>query len=370
MGLSIGSGRAVVMLAFDLGRGIDLERARRRLAGSEAFPVTLARERLAPPGFAFRPPPLRVSVAATPPALTCGVMESKVEVTLYDFGAVSLAYSIPLQGELAGPIERVLALTVELYDHAALAAHARSLAGSLLAQLGDAVDAPLLAAPVEDYLVIQAGSFEVEGEGASLEERLRRGAGMLARVLRAERGMLSPEHAEDAVACMASYSPGDAVIVDWNAAIVLDPAPEDTLAVLEFANVELLEMRTLDDSLDAALERAEGLMRRRPGWWPAALDRDLAQLAALEMDASSLFEGVNHAMKLVGDQHLARVYRLAVRRFHLDAWDTSILRKLGAVEGIYRKLSDRAAARRMELLEWVIIVLIALGLILPLIGLM
>lgn len=370
MCLRVESGRALVMLAFDLGRGIDLARARVALSGTDALPVTVARERLAPKGFAFRPPPMRVSVTTTPPSLACAELEGRVDVTLYDFGAISLAYTVPLRGELLGPIERVLTLTDELYDHAGLAAHARGLAESILAKLGSAIDAPALTPHMEDYLVIHASSFTVEGEGASIEERLRRGASTLARVLRAERAMLSPEHADDAVACMASYTPGDAVIIDWNAAIVLDPAADDTLSVLEFANVELLEMRTLDDSLDGALERAEGLMRRKPGWWPAAFDRDLALLAGMEMDASALFEGVNHAMKLVGDQHLARVYRLAVRRFHLDAWDSSILRKLGAVEGIYRKLSDRTAARRMELLEWVIIVLIALGLILPLAGLM
>jgi uncharacterized Rmd1/YagE family protein len=56
---------------------------------------------------------------------------------------------------------------------------------------------------------------------------------------------------------------------------------------------------------------------------------------------------------------LARVYRLVNRRFHLDEWDSSILRKLETIESIYEKISDQATNRRMEILEWVIIVLIA-----------
>jgi uncharacterized Rmd1/YagE family protein len=56
---------------------------------------------------------------------------------------------------------------------------------------------------------------------------------------------------------------------------------------------------------------------------------------------------------------LARVYRLVNRRFHLDEWDSSILRKLETLESIYEKISDQATNRRMEILEWVIIVLIA-----------
>jgi uncharacterized Rmd1/YagE family protein len=63
----------------------------------------------------------------------------------------------------------------------------------------------------------------------------------------------------------------------------------------------------------------------------------------------------------LGDQYLARVYRLVSQRFHLEAWDASIMRKLQTLESIYGKMSDRAGTRRMELLEWIIIVLIAIS---------
>jgi uncharacterized Rmd1/YagE family protein len=66
-------------------------------------------------------------------------------------------------------------------------------------------------------------------------------------------------------------------------------------------------------------------------------------------------------LKLLGDQYLARVYRLVSQRFHLEAWDASILRKLETLESIYGKMSDRAGTRRMELLEWIIIVLITVS---------
>ena len=72
-------------------------------------------------------------------------------------------------------------------------------------------------------------------------------------------------------------------------------------------------------------------------------------------------------MKLLGDQYLARVYALIKRRFHLDEWDGSILRKLETLESIYEKISDQAANRRLEILEWVIIFLIAASIALELI---
>src|SRR5947207_2604898 len=71
--------------------------------------------------------------------------------------------------------------------------------------------------------------------------------------------------------------------------------------------------------------------------------------------------------KLVGDQYLARVYSLASRRFHLGDWDASITRKLQTIDSIYAKMADRAASRRMEILEWIIIVLIAVSIALSLV---
>jgi uncharacterized Rmd1/YagE family protein len=81
-------------------------------------------------------------------------------------------------------------------------------------------------------------------------------------------------------------------------------------------------------------------------------------ISRLQIEHAALFEGVNNSLKLVGDQHLARLYHAAAARFHLPEWDASILRKLGTIESIYSKLSDRAAGRRAEALEIIIIVLI------------
>ena len=85
------------------------------------------------------------------------------------------------------------------------------------------------------------------------------------------------------------------------------------------------------------------------------------------MDSAILFEGVNNALKLIGDQYLARLYRLAAHRLHLPDWDSSILRKLQTAESIYTKLSDQQTTLRMEALEWIIIALIAFEVVMSLV---
>jgi hypothetical protein len=180
---------------------------------------------------------------------------------------------------------------------------------------------------------------------------------LLARILRAEPGPLSRQEVDDALAHGISYADLDAVFVDWNAALLFDPHPQEATAALEFANVELLEMRHLDDRLDAALEATDALLERaRAG---RASNATLERISALQLDAAMLFEGVNNALKLLGDQYLARLYRATCQRFHLPDWDQSILRKLDTLDGIYQKLADRRTNRRMEALEWIIVALIA-----------
>ena len=194
----------------------------------------------------------------------------------------------------------------------------------------------------------------------------------VAQVLRGAPHPLSQQEIADATALRLSFGPNDATIIDTDAAILFDPEGEDVRDLIEFANTQLLEMRFLDHELDDVLEGAyETLLGRRwRRWRLAPVGPDLRSLARLQLDAAILFEQVTNALKLVGDQFLARVYALASRRFHLAEWDTSISRKLQTIDGIYEKMTDRATSRRTEMLEWIIIILIAVEIGLSLITLL
>jgi hypothetical protein len=42
------------------------------------------------------------------------------------------------------------------------------------------------------------------------------------------------------------------------------------------------------------------------------------------------------------------VYRLAAQRFHLEAWEHSIERKLSVTEGVYQVVADQASSYRWK----------------------
>ena len=81
----------------------------------------------------------------------------------------------------------------------------------------------------------------------------------------------------------------------------------------------------------------------------------------LEIEATSLFERADNALKLIGDQYLSRIYDLAQARFHLPEWQQSIRRKLETVGDVFDLLVQQAGGTRMEVLEVVVIALIALA---------
>jgi hypothetical protein len=341
--------------AFEVGTAIDLEAAERRL-GTGSRPPARTRRR-APQTFQYRPAPLRFG-QDPPNADVAGHRVARVEIALFDFGAASATYTMPFAGEL----EQLVGVSAALQDNPVLAHDARTRVAALLEALGDTVSRPQLADLTEDYVVFElAPGRELEPSALATTY-----GHLVAQILRSEVQPLSPEEMADALSHRIAFGTTDVTLIDWNTALLSDPEPDETRDLIEFANVQLLELRHLDAQLDRILDRAyaalveaeRGLLRAlRP---PVSA---LRTLGALQIDAATLHERVTNALKLVGDQFLSRLYGLISSRFHVADWDRAITRKLDVLDGVYQKLSDRVTARRVEVLEWIVIILIAVEVI-------
>ncbi len=356
----VSKGVCYALFAYEVGLAIDLDECERRVTALTQR-VKIRHKRRAPKYFEYRPAPLRVTremdAIAVGPCRSTGSVES----LLFDFGAVSVTYVIPF----AGPLADLLALSDALYDNPALLADSRQRVEQLIADVHPAVTRPGIADFVEPYAIFQIESFATPILPGELHTTY---AHEVAQILRSEQGQLSAQEVGDALACHIAFGPDDLAVIDWDATVLLDRDGDDVRDVLEFANVELLEMRYLDQQLDDALAASYEALSRRT--WsrvlvPRSTRADLRRIGQLQVDGAILFEGVNNALKLLGDQYLARVYRLVSGRFHLAEWDGSILRKLQTLESIYQKVSDLASNWRLEVLEWIIIVLIATSIVIP-----
>lgn len=357
-------GSCWVFFAYDIGFALNLESAVKRLsAGAQVKLGHTARR--APAWLQYEPSPVRAPLAPVKLELGGIEREAQVEATLYDFGAVSVAYRVAVDST-AGALAD---LSAAVFRSEPLLQDSRERVEWLLGALKDCVTRPGLSDLVEDYTVFCLEDWGSDRDAAGF---LSRHGERLARALLAETGDLAPAQVSDSLASRISFGPSDAAVIEWQGAVVLDRDPADTLAVLEHANVELLEMRLLDRRLDGLLEESyEGLARlsRFHLWHPWLGRRTQRRLAILRADSAVMFEGVNNAIKLVGDQFLARVYRLASAKFHLPQWDGSILRKLQTAHEIYSMINDTRSARRMEVLEAIIVLLILVDIVMPWLGL-
>jgi hypothetical protein len=358
--IAIRKGTCHLLYAYDIGIAINLALCPERLASLGRTKVS-DRNRRAPKCFDYDPPPLTIIHEAALFSVGRYKVSPPVSMTFYDFGAVSISYEIPFAGDL----DDLRDLSVEIARSDSLLLDSRRRVDDILRVLGDAVEQPCVAAPVEDYAIFEVRDFELPCPADALPQV----AGpVLAQILRAEEQELSEQETGDALACSITYGRDDITLIDWNAAMVFDREAEDIRSVLEFANIELLELRFLDHQLDSSLDRSYELTSRPPGiarWLPGWAARTMRQISQMQLEGAILFERVSNAPKLLGDQFLARVYRLAAQRFHVSEWNASILRKLDTIEDFYQQLHTSAAGRRMEVLEWIIIILIALEIIMP-----
>ncbi|MGD8867933.1 MAG: hypothetical protein PVI01_09885 [Gemmatimonadales bacterium] len=350
----------LALFAFDVAPYIDLQDCEQRIA-SATHRQKITKRRRALEYFEYRPAPLVISLKADPISVGEHPTQPAAEVVIYDFGAVTVTYAIPFAGSLLD----LIGLAGDIHDNESLPDEARRLVAALGGVLTGGRGAPAIADIVEDYVIFHVAQF---ADAIDPTDLLTTYSSPVARILRAESESISEQEARDAVALNIAFGKWDLAVLDWNAVLLYGREVDDLRTVIEFANVQLLEMRFLDRQLDAALEESYALLSQRGENWRAKLRsyrRDVRKIARLQVDGAILFERVSNALKVFGEEYLSRVYGLTARRLQLAAWDASALRKLGTLESIYQKLTDEASARRLEILEWIIVILIAVSIALP-----
>jgi hypothetical protein len=355
-------GQLIGLFSFDIGYEIDLERARALVAQGHAG--GLERRRAAPPHLRYATPPLRAPLGTQPVPLGAGTVEAAASVVIHEFGAVTIVFQAPLAAEL----ETLPALTSSLTGAGPLEDAARVLLEDVFTRCAPAVVKPTLNEFVEDYYVIQIDDFEPPIEIAALLASAR---GTLASALRCEPSALSDAEVDEVFRTRVSYYPDDLVVTEWNVALIVDTDWVDAVHVLEYLNVQLLELRFYDASLDARVNEMYERTAVRPRRLPLSYGphrRAIEELAGIRIDVATIFERIHNALKLSGDLYLAKIYARTADRLAVRAWEESVGRKLDVLQQMYDLLVERVTTARAEALEMTIIVLIAVELAVLLAG--
>ncbi|MGH7701793.1 MAG: hypothetical protein ACREMO_01775, partial [Gemmatimonadales bacterium] len=193
-------GKCCPLFVFEVGQSIDLEACERRIQTATER-QTLRHRGRSSRFFEYRPAPLRVVQEAGSVAVGPFRTDSTVDLVLYDFGAASVGYSIPLEGKLDG----LLDLSIALRKESSLFADARRRVEELIRSLGPIVFRPHVPGLAEDYLIFQIeATASPTPAGAFYSEY----AGTLARILRGEPAPMAPEEIRDATDARISFGLG------------------------------------------------------------------------------------------------------------------------------------------------------------------
>ncbi|MGC2243728.1 MAG: hypothetical protein WBA06_08885 [Candidatus Aquilonibacter sp.] len=359
--MKIAAGAVRAFYLFDVADTIDLA-ALRTVEGEGVAPADIPlRAHQTNSYLQFPTPPL---VARLPDG-TLDNLAYTVRAKFFDYGVISLRYSF----SLSGAWEELEAAATHVRRNEELLRHAKATIARICDELGAALDDPH-SPLIEDYLVVDIERFEPRLEAELL---LHDHSESLANILLGESGWLSQSEIEESLRTRFSYYNDDLTVIQWDTAFIYDrrESSDAIQDILEFANSQLLELRTYDTLLDNELD---SIYAAQPGQRSRSLfGRREADLAAnvryLIVDVLELIDRSSNALKVVGDAYYARIYRAAAARLGLADWQRQIDSKLASVGDLYRFFIDQARGRRDEFLEVIVILLIAIEVVIGVITL-
>jgi hypothetical protein len=360
-------GEVIYLYAYDIAYEADLGGIEAMMRGT-AERFTLGRLKDAPRDF---PVYRALSVQMEPMQVECaaGPLTLSVSVKVFAVGAISLKVRTPVFCERLADLTAFRDLRLKEGD--TLDERVHRIAQQIFENVKPKLDTPVGALePPEVYTIFCLNTPLAEGASGEehVEEWLRRNERGAAALLTGEPdpARLSDQEVQETLKYKYSYYHRDLVIVDWDAAFIVD-TPEgyhDTLYVLEAANLQLEELQVYDGKLDAVLDKAyddvEKAARPRLSW---GRQRVIGELREIKMDLTKVSDELSNITKFIGDWHLARIYMGCSARFHLAEWQNNVDQKLGALDGLYTMLQHDSFNRMMLVLEVAIVALFVVDLI-------
>lgn len=355
------TGEVVCLAAYDVAHELRREPVQ-SLLGHQLTTVRVDRS---------RPGPARI-IDYSPQALRLppqrrrgprGEVDVRWSITMLPVGALSVTVRVPFT---AGSLDELLAYHDLTLDGRPLTAEITDLVERARAELRPVSIRPheRLGEP-EVYTVFCLATSARRGDpmhlatGPWLEANRR----VVAALLTGERDAdhLSAQEVGETTQHALSYYDHDLVVIDWDAALLLDEPTrfDETLSLMELANIQLVELGAYDRALDATIERSyRGLAERR-----GAHAKELAALRETRLDLARLSDELENLAKFVGDWHQARVYQALSARFHLPEWNRVVDQKLQTLDSMYQLVRQEQGNRVMLVLEATIVLLFIIDLV-------
>lgn len=291
-------------------------------------------------------------------------VQAECNVLVFSFGVAAACFQFSLDSKNAvanqpatEPAE--IARWVSMLNQSpAFTVAAREIVDRLLGLIDAVIDRPLTDQNHETYTIVSVQSF---AEQCPIDRVLS--SPDVVRILLGEGPTFvpAPSFQAQTIAHHYRYGCDDICIVDWDAAFIVDPKPnEDLVNLLALALTQLLEFQRFDLQLERELNTLYDWTNERVDHWPfvGRARKRVDLVNRLLIDIGEFVDRSENAFKITEDVYYARVYRGAIERFQVPVWRSSVLARQRAVSEIARTLYDRAQLGVAHSLELVIILLI------------
>jgi len=363
------SGEVVYIYAFDVAYEMVRQPVRELLGQPVAQFVVDASKRSPRHLFFYRPQMVRLApLERIGPQ---GPVRVERAVKLLPVGAISITIRVPFE---VSAIEDLVAYHDLQFSNGSLHEEVQRLAEEVRRELAPYYIRPVQTlADEEAYTVfcIESPLRTDDSTALSAEAWWRANRRSIASLLTQEPDIeqLSKQEADESTGRFLSYYLNDLVVVDWDAALIIDSPQnfDETLYVMELANLQLAELEAYDRLLDDSLERAyRDLTTPRPMRGRNIILRELREI---RIDLARFSDELSNITKFFGDWHLARIYENISARFHLGDWHKTIDKKLQTLDDLYQLLNHDQTNRWMLILEVTIVLLFVIDLIILILGL-
>ena len=287
-----------------------------------------------------------------------GLVRLETTLKLLPVGAISVTVRVPLE---APSLDRLVRYhDLRFNDGQSVGDFARDVAERARQELLPFLVRPTPGLSDEEAYTVFFINVPPEGEGFEGDRWLAANRRAVAAVLTEEpdTGLLSEQEVAQATSVSISYSRRDLLVLDWDAAIVIDEPRSfpQLLYTMELANIQLTELEAYDRILDETIERSYRDLPRRGRLRGGHRIRH--ELREIRIDLARLTDELSNITKFFGEWHVARVYQALSQRFHLPDWKRTIDHKLQTLDHIYGLLATDRTNRVMIFLEAAIVVLI------------
>ncbi len=362
------TGEVVYIYAFDVAYDMTRQPVRELLGQPVAQFAVDASKRSPRQLFFYKPQMVRL-----PPMERIGPRGPvRVEraVKLLPVGAISITVRVPFA---VNHVEDLVGFHDLQFNNGSLHDEVRRLAEEVVGELKSHYVRPhpqLIEEEAYTVFCIASPLMTQDGEAISAESWFQSHRRQVAALLTQEPDIdrLSKQESDESTGRYLSYYENDLVVVDWDAALIIDE-PQDmdeTLYLMELANLQLAELEAYDRILDNALDRSYRDLGERGLRSRGDILRELREL---RIDLARFNDELSNITKFFGDWHLARIYEKIALRFHLGDWHRTIDGKLKTLDDLYQLLKHDQTNRWMMILEATIVLLFIIDLVILVMGL-